>query len=899
MKRKLSRGTPLEEAVTKGSLTYTVRQIRRAFYRQNPETESEYYWIAEIFADHVIVSSNQLADDEYYHVAYSREGDTYTFAERKDWEIVELTYQPQTIVERLRAQKGMRLDEAIQSTAVRLNEAVEGQPRVIHMDVAQADAINGNGRRYREAVLREAVVEARHHLHESLSQGRAILLGEAEHPRHKRQTPRLNETIVKWTDIWYDPDGWVRATGEMIENSAGRDAIVTMDAGVLPGGSLRGFGESEIVMEDGRNIQEVAWLRFTGIDLVMTPSFDDAGVTQMESLESEGDEDMADKAKTKEIKDNGAGEKLTAADFRAKHPELAEALVQEEKDKKRLEALRQEEEAEAERKRLEELNEARDAKLRGELGLNETDDLETAVAERAKRLQELEEAEARRQVDAHIGEQIAKLDGYPDDLKEQLEEAVALRKPTTVEEAKSALTEQRGIFDKVVANIRLKLKGYNGGNDVLGPVLEEGSVPAHLRAAHFLTESLDELNDVVRDPKRLMTIQEAQTAKILKAYDKKYKHHLAREAREFDEAEQTTDLNLPHSVARAVIEQAYPQLISTVVFDYDMVSQSPLDIFFEEYAGETGETGETGTVTDESFTSDHDAWVDLANARINYAGVVVTSDPAGTTYDYGDDYVVDYESGRIMVLSGGAMADATGFLIDYTYMAIRKGEMAGIERGKVKLSKQTLTMAADRLAQQVSDEAVVFSRSQLGWDATARTLNALIKEVVKKIDGDRLRMGLNSALTVASNSGGTWVSGTDTLDELVAMVGVAKVKVANRYYEPTAIVVSTTNSDLLSNWDGFTAAGQRPSDDLNANGYVGRLKGLPVFETTEFPDGYILVVNKELVMARVFQPMQIKGPFPSYDASTGELIAAEQYYVEEYNGSLSPIPGKGAYVVVS
>jgi hypothetical protein len=125
------------------------------------------------------------------------------------------------------------------------------------------------------------------------------------------------------------------------------------------------------------------------------------------------------------------------------------------------------------------------------------------------------------------------------------------------------------------------------------------------------------------------------------------------------------------------------------------------------------------------------------------------------------------------------------------------------------------------------------------------------------------------------------------------------VKIANRYYEPTAVVLSMTNSDRVANWEGFTAAGKRPDADLNANGYIGRLKGLACFETTEFPDSHILVVNRELVMHRVFQPMQLRGPFPSYDQATAQLLAADQYYAEEFNGTVAPVPGKGAYVVIA
>jgi hypothetical protein len=123
------------------------------------------------------------------------------------------------------------------------------------------------------------------------------------------------------------------------------------------------------------------------------------------------------------------------------------------------------------------------------------------------------------------------------------------------------------------------------------------------------------------------------------------------------------------------------------------------------------------------------------------------------------------------------------------------------------------------------------------------------------------------------------------------------VKVANRYSEPPALLLSLTNSDRVANWEGFTTAGKRPDADLSANGYVGRLKGLPVFETTEFSDSYVLVLNRQVVIHRVYQPLQLLGPFPSYDANR-KLLAADQYYAEEFNGSDCPVPEKAAYVKV-
>jgi hypothetical protein len=240
---KLKKGKPLTELV-KGSLNYTMAAIRSQFYRQHPDTYDEYYYVVEIFEGYIIVEGSALAVDEFYRVTYQQENGRYVFADRDDWEIVELSYQTQTMTERLHESKGERIVEIYES-GIKLAEAQPGQPRRIYGTGAFADVVNGNSRRYPLHVLVEATKEARTHLHENLSKGRASLLGEEDHPSSKRQSPRLTETITVWESIGFDYGrSCISLDGRMIENSRGKDAIVTMDAGVLPGLSLRGYGES-------------------------------------------------------------------------------------------------------------------------------------------------------------------------------------------------------------------------------------------------------------------------------------------------------------------------------------------------------------------------------------------------------------------------------------------------------------------------------------------------------------------------------------------------------------------------------------------------------------------------------------------------------------------------------
>jgi hypothetical protein len=542
--------------------------------------------------------------------------------------------------------------------------------------------------------------------------------------------------------------------------------------------------------------------------------------------------------------------------------------------------------------------EAERDELRDRLGISADADLGDSLEESMARLQTLEAEAQQREVDEFVESTIKALK-YPAWMKDQLAEAIKAEEPKTKDEAKALIESRRKEYSGMLSRLDLAAKGNVHGLAVLGPVIERDlGIPSFAAVAHEISESLHNRNVLGKKRANLVapvTINERFAAQYLAKFDAAHKHHLVREAALFAEAEQTSDLNLPYSVTRAIIAEAVPMLVATSIYDVAMTDSSDTRVYYETYAGETGEQV---AVAAEDFTSDLDAWVNLAYKRIiPNATISVEPDGGGTPYVEGTDYVIDYGNGRIMVLTAGSMADATTYEIDYDYKAFRLGEMAAIERGKGTLSYTTLAMVADRLATEISTEAALFSRSQIGWDATARTLSMLVYQIAKKIDQDLLYLALAGALLQASNSGGTWASGTDTLDTLVQYIGVAKVLVGNRYYRPDHITCSLTNSDRIANWDGFTGAGKRPDSDLAANGYVGRLKGLPVFESTEHSDSYIIVANREIVHHRVYQPMILKGPYPSY--SSNKLLASEQYYAEEFNGSDAPVPEKASSVKIT
>lgn len=936
-RRKVDRGEYLAEALTAGSVERVLTLIRSAFYEQfgqpwdNRENGREAYSIEETFNGYVIVSGSALPPAVYYLVNFQMEGDRVTFDGREAWEVVELTYTPAGVTPEGAAQEDgedtpaepepeaeaqdapedgedlaegedptpdpepvteaqdpgpeVRIAEIVDRGEVNLMESNGAGPRRIKATLLQAGVVNGNGRLYGRGVVREAVSELNNHLHESASQGRAGVTGESDHPQDKgRAMPSFLETIVKWDRVVFDEKtGWVNGEGIILPTSLGRDAITLMENGINPGVSLRGYGRSRTVEQGGRMIQEVTELRLTGFDLVMVPGFPDATAQIVESLKNDKQEN--NKMTTQNSGQAPAPEAQAPVEITLEmireRPELVDALIAE-----RDQAVNAQAEATA------------ISRLRETLGLAEGEDLDAALEARNKRLAELEAAQKEAKITEAIQEALGAVK-YPDHLMQSFRAYLENHRPDNVEGVAAMVEGARKVYDPLASQAGLNALGFNGPITHIAPVVEgETGRPAFMSPALAITETMRK-SGLWRERQPQSWNENAIRFRddYLEAYQARFAAKLQAEYQQFREATATTDLNIPYSVLAAAIDEAFPTLIALQVLDVGVVDANPVRVFYE--VGLTGESGYSVTVSEEDVTAVDDTWVALAGEHITAGSVVVEADGGGTTYDEGDDYVIDYVGGRIKTIGAGAISNGASLDVDYTYKETRKGEGGTIERAKITTSYEDLSLTADRLATLINDEAMVFSQSNLGMNAVQRSINLLVKELGKNMDQSLLLTALHRALEVASNSGGTWTAASDPIDELIEKIGVARVKVGNRDYEPTAIVCSLTNADRLSNSGQFTNAGGRSDAALDGMGFVGRVKGLPVFYSTQFVDTYVMVLNREVIQYRTFGNMELKGPFHNRDASTGELVPQMEWYVQEYNGYISPIPGKASYVKVA
>lgn len=125
----------------------------------------------------------------------------------------------------------------------------------------------------------------------------------------------------------------------------------------------------------------------------------------------------------------------------------------------------------------------------------------------------------------------------------------------------------------------------------------------------------------------------------------------------------------------------------------DVIRQSlAVRIVGDEFSGENLARALYGDMSTLSQTGDNVVAEPILTVQqgcyypVNYRAIsaVAVKDSVPTTYTVTDDYLVDAVEGRIYIVPGGAIADDTNLLIDYTYGTIALNTVRGMNQTSIR-----------------------------------------------------------------------------------------------------------------------------------------------------------------------------------------------------------------------
>jgi hypothetical protein len=135
---------------------------------------------------------------------------------------------------------------------------------------------------------------------------------------------------------------------------------------------------------------------------------------------------------------------------------------------------------------------------------------------------------------------------------------------------------------------------------------------------------------------------------------------------------------------------------------------------------------------------------------------------------------------------------------------------------------------------------------------------------------------------------------------LFAVTNAAAAHRQERGYKPEFLLASEVTSNYMTQAQAYQALGARKNFSAAAvqgEGNYGFTGGLPHFGSDVWEDAYILLSQKDATIFRIFEPMILKGPYPTRDTN-GQLIGGDEYYIYQEDSLKTPIADKLSLVTV-
>lgn len=800
-----------------------------------------------------------------------------------------------------------------------------------------ADQVNKNRRLYKRDALKSAVDELAENIkNTSAKSGRRLVTGELDHPSSKGNSQALlGESVILWRSVeWNEELGGPVLVGETTPISKGIEfaklARFLHEREMPIPISQRGYGSADIQIIDGQKVEVIEDLKITGYDFVIEQSDLNAGVLTLES--DDEDEDIMNTEETIEVQNE----------------QQENQENNEEKQEEQLQVVNTDELiAKAISEKEAEFAEALSMKEQALAGLmNQVSSLESQLqwieAEKAQ-------AEARQNMALWLKNQISLLpENYPGELKGNLEQLQSesledLQKlweskineyqpivSTLIETAKITDEANKFMDGQTRAREELQNEGF-GKVESVKNVWEERLSGVKLNVNESVMNEMPKLLHVMDkiaeskggiiafDPaKPAKTASQKLAVEMFERYLVNHEDHILAGAVELDnlnrrraEARQRgttfdetptlrTAYNLPYLVMAGIVPEVYASLVSPEVF-----TVMPLKNETQRYYVEAWGTTPTATVTDEDVTSDENAWVSLAHPFIVKSSVNVTNVAGTTGFVMFRDYVVDTEAGKLFTISGangGTIGDSFSLHVDYTYQLLAEGENAPIEFVSGSTSYATLVATAKRLGFNLSDEAIKFAASDIGYNVQGSHLQTATYRMAQELDKKMFEVAEayayagNMKGTAWTKTPGTGVSIDDNLRLLVDYIAEAIDKIQQYYYVPTHIVMAQSLAHKFHRTDLLDTDVQRAGVAIDSNLIAGKLHNLPVYAIPygQFADQSVLVLaGKDAIVKGVYSPLEIVGGEGfinrATSGDTNRLVAARAWYLQEYYDLVVPV----------
>lgn len=199
------------------------------------------------------------------------------------------------------------------------------------------------------------------------------------------------------------------------------------------------------------------------------------------------------------------------------------------------------------------------------------------------------------------------------------------------------------------------------------------------------------------------------------------------------------------------------------------------------------------------------------------------------------------------------------------------GEGEEIKTAKTSYSSVTIEAVGYKLRTVLTAEAIEDAQNAGNINLIARALANIGKDIQEEIDAKLMKLMVDGAA-----AGNVDVQkGTKTAKEISAEIVEAIVdanqNVKKKHYRPDFVLVDPTIFGYLAKNDEFVHADKYGDTKLQQTGFMGKIRGLEVFESNNAVENKAVVGKRRTFgVYKVYIPTQLRGPVydPKFDKET-------------------------------
>jgi hypothetical protein len=194
-----------------------------------------------------------------------------------------------------------------------------------------------------------------------------------------------------------------------------------------------------------------------------------------------------------------------------------------------------------------------------------------------------------------------------------------------------------------------------------------------------------------------------------------------------------------------------------------------------------------------------------------------------------------------------------------------------IKSGRTSYSSVTIEAVGYKLKSTLTAEAIEDAQNAGNLNIVARAIANLAKDITEELDSKLMNLMVTGAAAGNVDVSKGTLTAKEVGNAIVEAVVDSMQNVKKKNYRPDFLLVDPTIFGYLAKTDEFVHADKYGTNQLQQTGFMGKIRGLEVYESNNMADSKAVVGKKRTFgVYKVYIPMMFRGPV--YDADVDKEV---------------------------